>query len=340
MGAWSDRAGVIAYAILVGFAVTEYQNQPVTCRLLFNQVSIIYFACETLTKILEILKPESVFTERMKVATFLLLWWMVAGYVRSYYRVPECMGTGFRDFLYWYVIPLFCLGIVAVVLTISYMVHLAYKHYQSDRFKREMTDFIKKGTNKPTILLSLYEEHKHKLQNLGLVPFELLCYKLNFSTQFGKALNQYESKDCSICFEEYCPESEAVGFPGCNHLFHFECLQNWLIKSPMCPCCKREFRVGFAQALIDKSQTHLLAEIDETQIVAYEKDLITQQPGLKDQMQQAANQIRNLENPLVQRELQLPPRPIVAARLADQLPDVMYQPLILRQVDRREQPLV
>ena len=44
-------------------------------------------------------------------------------------------------------------------------------------------------------------------------------------------------KDCTICLVEF-EEGDAVKIvPGCDHVFHKECLDGWLLKAFKCPNC-------------------------------------------------------------------------------------------------------
>lgn len=61
---------------------------------------------------------------------------------------------------------------------------------------------------------------------------------------------------CVVCFDDLNPEEKCIAFPGCNHNYHFQCLNLWFQKSKtMCPVCKTEFRDEFADAIIQKMQT-------------------------------------------------------------------------------------
>lgn len=42
---------------------------------------------------------------------------------------------------------------------------------------------------------------------------------------------------CSICMENYLPDLEAYNMP-CNHNFHFNCIETWILKDPSCPMCR------------------------------------------------------------------------------------------------------
>jgi len=52
--------------------------------------------------------------------------------------------------------------------------------------------------------------------------------------------------ECSICLCEYTVGSDAVwsSNPQCDHVFHADCIEQWLMKQrdgPLCPCCRRDF---------------------------------------------------------------------------------------------------
>jgi Ring finger domain len=52
--------------------------------------------------------------------------------------------------------------------------------------------------------------------------------------------------ECSICLCEYTVGSDVVwsSNPQCDHVFHENCIEQWLMKQregPLCPCCRRDF---------------------------------------------------------------------------------------------------
>jgi len=51
---------------------------------------------------------------------------------------------------------------------------------------------------------------------------------------------------CTICLTTYGVGSQIVWSSNaqCEHVFHAECIENWLLRQrggPLCPCCRREF---------------------------------------------------------------------------------------------------
>ena len=46
-----------------------------------------------------------------------------------------------------------------------------------------------------------------------------------------------EKKNCVICLEDFKNHDKAIILP-CIHLFHKNCIKNWLKKKNTCPICK------------------------------------------------------------------------------------------------------
>jgi hypothetical protein len=46
---------------------------------------------------------------------------------------------------------------------------------------------------------------------------------------------------CSVCLSDYQVNDVVVGSPKCcHHVFHKECLHQWLMIASACPCCRQE----------------------------------------------------------------------------------------------------
>jgi hypothetical protein len=60
---------------------------------------------------------------------------------------------------------------------------------------------------------------------------------------------QTDEKNCSICLDEFLAESQLYTIP-CKHLFHKECLADWVAENYKCPVCRGEiakYKVDFAE---------------------------------------------------------------------------------------------
>jgi len=49
-----------------------------------------------------------------------------------------------------------------------------------------------------------------------------------------------ENKECSICLEVFQKGNKIISLP-CAHIYHNNCIKNWLLKKNFCPICKYEF---------------------------------------------------------------------------------------------------
>uniref|UniRef100_A0A7N0R809 RING-type domain-containing protein n=1 Tax=Kalanchoe fedtschenkoi TaxID=63787 RepID=A0A7N0R809_KALFE len=48
--------------------------------------------------------------------------------------------------------------------------------------------------------------------------------------------------DCAVCLDEIRDEDAATMVPGCNHGFHKECAEMWLMRSGECPLCRAKIQ--------------------------------------------------------------------------------------------------
>ncbi|XP_027174046.1 RING-H2 finger protein ATL56-like [Coffea eugenioides] len=61
--------------------------------------------------------------------------------------------------------------------------------------------------------------------------YDLLPH-LNYSA------SEQTTMDCAICLEGFKEGELSRKLPDCNHLFHLNCVDNWLTKKPNCPVCR------------------------------------------------------------------------------------------------------
>ncbi|GAB4855099.1 hypothetical protein Ancab_023682 [Ancistrocladus abbreviatus] len=51
--------------------------------------------------------------------------------------------------------------------------------------------------------------------------------------------NQEDPTECAVCLSMLEQEDTARLLPNCNHIFHAECIQKWIISSQStCPICR------------------------------------------------------------------------------------------------------
>jgi len=49
-----------------------------------------------------------------------------------------------------------------------------------------------------------------------------------------------ENKECAICLEVFQKGNKIISLP-CAHIYHNNCIKEWLLKKNFCPICKYEF---------------------------------------------------------------------------------------------------
>lgn len=54
-------------------------------------------------------------------------------------------------------------------------------------------------------------------------------------------MNENE-KVCSICLSEFLDEEIISKLPECNHIFHKECIREWLMRNHICPFCRNDIK--------------------------------------------------------------------------------------------------
>ncbi|EEF52023.1 conserved hypothetical protein [Ricinus communis] len=46
------------------------------------------------------------------------------------------------------------------------------------------------------------------------------------------------SSDCVVCLENFNVGDKCKLLPNCKHSFHSQCIDSWLVKTPICPICR------------------------------------------------------------------------------------------------------
>ena len=103
---------------------------------------------------------------------------------------------------------------------------------------------------------NLEEINKEKLDQLFSTKMAEHLYKSEY--------NQYGG-GCSICLENLKKKSK-VSMTPCKHVFHFNCIKDWLYKNaknPKCPNCNKE--------VLANEESNIDGKFDETKIIKVKK---------------------------------------------------------------------
>ncbi|GKV38333.1 hypothetical protein SLEP1_g46255 [Rubroshorea leprosula] len=56
---------------------------------------------------------------------------------------------------------------------------------------------------------------------------------------YGSGKLPLRSGDCAICLDDYMVGELYRVFPPCKHMFHLNCIDNWLLDNLTCPVCRK-----------------------------------------------------------------------------------------------------
>ncbi|XP_052207943.1 E3 ubiquitin-protein ligase At1g63170-like [Diospyros lotus] len=59
------------------------------------------------------------------------------------------------------------------------------------------------------------------------------------SSELGKSVQNHENPECCICLSKYREKEEMRQLP-CSHIFHLQCVDQWLRIISCCPLCKQQ----------------------------------------------------------------------------------------------------
>ncbi|PIA57906.1 hypothetical protein AQUCO_00500074v1 [Aquilegia coerulea] len=62
--------------------------------------------------------------------------------------------------------------------------------------------------------------------------------QFKFSTT--KNMDQFGENICSICLQDFSEDDSARRLPRCKHLFHLNCIDEWLVIQGSCPICRED----------------------------------------------------------------------------------------------------
>ena len=70
-----------------------------------------------------------------------------------------------------------------------------------------------------------------------------------------KGLTAAQIEACSVCLLEYEKES-ICRFTPCLHIFHSDCLQQWIMKHENCPLCRTELNEKALEKFAQEDEEH------------------------------------------------------------------------------------
>uniref|UniRef100_A0A5B7C2H0 RING-type domain-containing protein n=1 Tax=Davidia involucrata TaxID=16924 RepID=A0A5B7C2H0_DAVIN len=105
----------------------------------------------------------------------------------------------------------------------------------------------------------------HRRRN---TPFSDAAAASSYSSDLQKFLPRLKfaaglaetARDCAVCLESFKEGEWCRTLPACNHMFHENCVDNWLTKVPNCPICRTRVRLnsGASASVISDDDCMLL----------------------------------------------------------------------------------
>ena len=68
-------------------------------------------------------------------------------------------------------------------------------------------------------------------------------------------LQDYQ-KECEICLDNFSNNNLIINMPKCKHVYHWECLKDWIKFRPNCPNCRSNLRFNLLTDLYHQSQVN------------------------------------------------------------------------------------
>ncbi|KVI06343.1 Zinc finger, RING/FYVE/PHD-type [Cynara cardunculus var. scolymus] len=66
----------------------------------------------------------------------------------------------------------------------------------------------------------------------------------DFSLEAQEPMVMSSSLECVVCLERFKTGEKCKVLPNCNHSFHGDCIDSWLIKTGACPICRAFVDMG------------------------------------------------------------------------------------------------
>ncbi|KAJ3125004.1 hypothetical protein HK098_000669 [Nowakowskiella sp. JEL0407] len=192
---------------------------------------------------------------------------------------PENVETGNAAYFGW---PILICFIVSIILVILYMKRRNKRNRANQAIELRTRAAVPQQKNLPVlssndldqIPCALYDSirigtEKEKSPN----PDETSSRSFNLvkRTLTALSLSQDSELSCSICIETFKPIDEVRKLPTCEHVFHKECIDNWLLEqSCCCPNCRFDLRIALGIDISDPAMETVIDVVDGAEDVEEE----------------------------------------------------------------------
>lgn len=87
-----------------------------------------------------------------------------------------------------------------------------------------------------------FSEIKQQLNQINESQIHINLGEPNENNNQNNANIRENDKVCSICLCEFADHEIISKLPKCNHIFHRECIREWLLRNHICPFCRNDIK--------------------------------------------------------------------------------------------------
>lgn len=116
---------------------------------------------------------------------------------------------------------------------------------------------------------------RNGIQDLKDIPTDDELNEFILNIKIKDIINPHKNDTCSICLDIFNPEDSVVLLVVCGHVFHENCIMDWLKKKYSCPNCKYEIRKSKKEEAIKRKneiQNRPLNQNDEAEVFFMDKE--------------------------------------------------------------------
>lgn len=251
---------IISVTVSLYMAFLNFQNEEEMRKCAYDINGLISgitisSAVSGVTSIMRLdMMPNSTNTAGYRVAQVNSIYFMIL-FMNGLYDFPLQIikgGSCGNKIIFWYTASIFL--VFYAIFAISVLVCFAgcgfviystrKKILRRKKDELAMEDLIKNISDPEFNFEETLERISKTLEEKALdeTEFQMLNYwcKGNYK---DKKRNE-EGENCIICFDDFEEEDEVIDHPGCIHMFHPECILEWLKIKSQCPTCKSSTKVN------------------------------------------------------------------------------------------------
>jgi len=235
------------YQLITGWHVYGSCHAPIQFFLLFTFSFLIIF------RIFLVLMGAPDLSLKMRKGLLIFFHWIlnpfciymtVQGIVwqaQNYIETPGCVPNTRQPVMIWIWLAIITgITLVMTVMT-AFQARNWYKVYMSRRRIRQAMNMMDRGEYEALNQMLITDGNLNN--KVGLLPSDIMKLpNMVYTQNFMDLLKLDHLESCPICCEDFKGGDQVTSLPKCQHIYHPNCINNWLVKSPLCPMCRGNVR--------------------------------------------------------------------------------------------------